>query len=50
MRKKFVMVVARQMGVAPCVVGTCGHIYAPGTEQCDWCEYESECCELAKKL
>lgn len=30
---------------------SCGGIYSPGTEECEWCEYHDECEEdLAKKL
>ena len=25
---------------------SCGGIYAPGTEECDWCEYSGECSEI----
>jgi len=28
----------------------CGFMYAPGSEQCECCEYERECYEFAKNL
>lgn len=28
----------------------CGHSYACGSEQCDFCEYERECAGFARKL
>jgi len=28
----------------------CGFTYSPGSELCDWCEYEQECMKFAKKL
>ena len=28
----------------------CGHMYAPGTEDCEFCDYEGECAEYASKL
>jgi hypothetical protein len=26
---------------------SCGWIYSPGSEECDWCEYAEECSLLA---
>lgn len=28
----------------------CSHMYSPGTEECDFCEYSDECREHARRL
>jgi len=28
----------------------CGHMYAPGSEECDFCNYNDECLEYANRI